>query len=106
MESDTQFIHSQTRDLAEAWACICALRLETFQRELRGLEPDPSLTPGALAGFPGIAVIGADTQAEWRTSFEEKSAELGIPTAILPTGSLFALYHNPGALLQLIEDRA
>ena len=73
---------------------------------MRGLEPDPSLTPGALADFPGIAVIGADTQAKWRTSFEAKSAELGTPTAILPAGSLFALYQNSGALLQLIEDRA
>jgi len=106
VESDTRFIHSQTRDLAEAWACVCALKPETFQRELRNLEPDPSLTPGALAGFPGIAVIGADTQAEWRTSFEAKSAEQEIPTAILPSGSLFALYQNSGALLQLIEDRA
>jgi hypothetical protein len=106
VESDTQFIHSQTRDLAEAWDCICALKPETFQRELRNLEPDPSLTPGALADFPGIAVIGADTQEEWRTAFEAKSAELGIQTAILPAGSLFALYQNSGALLQLVEDRA
>lgn len=82
------------------------MKPETFQRELRNLEPDPSLIPGALADFPGIAVIGADTQEEWRTAFEAKSAELGIQTAILPAGSLFALYQNSGALLQLVEDRA
>lgn len=106
VENDSDFIRSHARDLAEAWDCICAMKTETFQRELRGLMPDPALTPGVLANFPGIAVIGADTQAEWRTGFEAKSAELGIATAMLPAGSLFALYQNPGPLLQLIADRA
>lgn len=102
VESDTQFVRNHARDLAEAWECICGVKAETAQRELLGLVPDPSLAPGALAGFPGIAVIGADTHADWRAGFEAKSSELGIPTAILPSGSLFALYQNSDALLDLI----
>jgi pimeloyl-ACP methyl ester carboxylesterase len=102
---DPDFVRGHERDLAEAWQCVCAMRPEIFQRELRALEPDPALTPGALAGFPGLAVIGAETHPEWRAGFEARSAELGIPTALLPVGSLFALYQNSELLLELIADR-
>jgi len=105
VESDTHFIRSNGRDLAEAWDCVRGLKTETFRRELRALEPDPSLSPGALEGLRGVAVIGADTQRVWRDGFLAKSASLGIDTHILPGGSLFSLYQDPKALLQLIADR-
>lgn len=105
VESDTHFIRSNGRDLAEAWDCVRGLKTETFRRELKALEPDPSLSPGALEGLRGVAVIGADTQRVWRDGFLAKSASLGIDTHILPGGSLFSLYQDPKALLQLLADR-
>lgn len=105
LESDTKYIRSHDRDLGEAWACLRALKPETFRRELKSLEPDPALTPGLLQGFRGVAVIGADTPAVWRDGFEAKSESLGIDTHLLPSGSLFALYQNVGPLLRLIAER-
>lgn len=105
LESDNRFIRSHDRDLGEAWACLRAIKADTFRRELKSLEPDPTLTPGLLEGFRGVAVIGADTPSEWRAGFEAKSASLGIGTHVLPSGSLFALYQNAAPLLQLISDR-
>ncbi|MEQ9507236.1 MAG: hypothetical protein RLO80_13320 [Hyphomonas sp.] len=101
--TDTMFVRSHARDLAEAWDCFRAIKTDTFRRDMKALEPDPSLTPGALAGLPALAVIGIETPEVWRNGFEKRSAELGIRTAFLPSGSLFALYQNPDALLDLIS---
>ncbi|MFN7165201.1 MAG: alpha/beta fold hydrolase [Hyphomonas sp.] len=105
-EKDPAFVRNHARDLAEAWQCVRSMKAETFQREVWALRPDPALTPGALAGLAGVAVIGAETHPEWRAGFEARAAELGIPAAMLPVGSLFALYQNPDALLALIAERA
>lgn len=102
--SDTAYIKSHRRDIAEAWGCLRGIEAETFQRELGALAPDESLKPGQLAGLPCMAVVGADTHADWRAGFEAKSAELGVRTETLPQGSFFALYQNPQALLQLIRE--
>lgn len=104
-QNDTHFIRSNGRDLAEAWDCLRAIKSETFRRELKALEPDPTLTDGALEGLRGVAMIGADTPSVWRNGFEAKSASLGIDTHLLPSGALFALYQNPKALFQAIADR-
>jgi pimeloyl-ACP methyl ester carboxylesterase len=101
--SDVDFLRGNVRDLADAWACTSTITSETFRRELRALEPDPTLMPGALRDIRGVAVIGADTQDVWKHGFEARSAELLIPWAILPRGSLFALYQDTEALLQTIE---
>ena len=106
VESDTHFVRSNARDISEAWECLCALKAETFRRELRSLEPDPTLVPGYLEGLRGLAVIGADTPAVWRDGFLRKSEGLGIQTAFLPDGSLFAAYRNGDALLEIITERA
>ncbi len=105
LECDSQYIRTNGRDLAEAWNCLRVIKADTFRRELKSLEPDPSLTPGALEGFRGVAVVGAETPRIWRDGFEAKSASLGIDTHILPSGALFALYQNAPALFQLIADR-
>ncbi|WP_291203386.1 hypothetical protein [Hyphomonas sp.] len=104
-ESDSHYIRNNGRDLAEAWDCLRSIKTETFRREMKALEPDPALTPGALEGLRGLAVIGADTPAIWRNGFEEKSASLGIDTHLLPSGALFTLYQNPKALFQTIAER-
>lgn len=104
--ADTQFIQVHERDLADAWTCLSSVKAETFRRELRALEPDPLLSDGALAGFPGLAVIGAETPDAWKTGFKAKSDSLGIRTAVLPDGSLFAVHRNVDAVLRLIEENA
>ena len=103
--SDSHFVRSHARDLGEAWDCLRTIKPDTFRRDIKALEPDPDLTPGALAGLRGVAVIGADTPDVWRAGFEKRSVELGIPSAILPGGSLFALYQNSDSFLQLLTDR-
>jgi pimeloyl-ACP methyl ester carboxylesterase len=105
LECDSHFIRSNGRDLAEAWDCVRAIKGDTFRREMKVLEPDPTLVPGALEGLRGLAVIGADTPSVWRNGFEAKSASIGIETHILPTGALFAIYQNHEILLQLLKDR-
>ncbi len=104
--SDTDHIRNHERDLDEAWACFTAIKADTFRREMHALIPDPSLTDGALANLRGIAVIGSDTPSVWRDGFEAKSARLGIRTAVLPGGSLFALYLNGERLLDLVAEHA
>ncbi len=103
LESDAAFVQGHARDLAEAWDCFRLIKADTFRRDMKALEPDPSLTPGCLADLPALAVIGHETPEVWKKGFEVKSAELGIRTAFLPSGSVFALYHNPEALLDLIS---
>lgn len=102
--ADVAYIKAHRRDVAEAWACLRGIEAETFRRELGALAPDPSLKPGLLADLDCLAVIGADTHPDWRAGFERVSADLGISTATLPEGSLFALYHNAKALLQLVRE--
>lgn len=106
LESDCTFMRNHARDLADAWACLSAIKAVTFRRELNVLAPDPELTEGALAEFAGLAVIGKDTPEVWRKGFEKRSESLGIRTAFLPSGSVFALYQNSAALLDLVETHA
>ena len=59
--------------------------------------------PGALADFPGMALIGAETLPAWREAFEAKSGSLGIPTACLPRGAFFTLHQSAGAFIDLFK---
>jgi len=104
IDSDLTFVRGFSRDIAEAWACLKGISADTFRMNLNALVPDPSLTPGCLAGLNAVAVIGVDTPEVWRTGFEAKSRELGIKTAFMPKGSVFALYQNPEPLLGLVTD--
>lgn len=104
IENDLGFVKGFQRDIAEAWDCLRAINADTFRMNLSALIPDPSLTPGCLAGLPARAVIGVDTPDVWRRGFEVKSQELGIKTAFMPKGSMFALQQNPEALLSLITQ--
>jgi hypothetical protein len=100
---DRLFIQTHTRDLQEAWESFSRVNADTFRRNLSILINDPTLGPGALADFPGMALIGADTLPEWREAFEAKSASLGIPTACLPRGAFFTLHQSAGAFIELLK---
>lgn len=103
---DREFIQTHTRDLNEAWACFSRINTETFRRNLSVLINDPALSPGALEGFAGMALIGAETVPVWREAFEAKSAALGIATATLPRGSFFTLHQSSTAFLELLKSVA
>lgn len=100
---DRTFIQTHTRDLQEAWECVSGIKAETFRRNLSILINDPTLGPGALADFPGMALIGAETLPAWREAFEAKSASLGIPTACLPRGAFFTLHQSASAFINLLK---
>lgn len=103
---DMDFIRSNHRDLAEAWDCFAAISADTFRRDLRALEPDPILAPGALSGLPGMALTGAEMPEAWRTLFLAKSESLGIEARFLPEGSFFSAYTSDQALLGILADHA
>ncbi len=100
---DREFIKIHERDLADAWGAFSRIDADTFRRDLSILLDDPELTAGALKGFPGMALIGADAKPNWRAAFERRSAELGIPAVTLPNGAFFALHQNSTALLDLLH---
>lgn len=104
IEGDLAFVRGFQRDIAEAWGCLRAISADTFKMNLGALAPDPSLTPGCLSGLNAVAVIGRDTPEPWRVGFEARSEELGIKTAFMPKGSIFALHQNPDALLGLVTE--
>ncbi len=101
---DRAFIQTHPRDLLEAWESFSRVNAETFRRNLSILINDPTLGPGALADFPGMALIGAETLPAWREAFEAKSASLGIPTACLPRGAFFTLHQSAGAFIDLFKE--
>lgn len=106
VESDAGFVRSNGIDLTEAWNCLSAISADTFRRNLAALAPDPTLVPDVLAGVRGLAVIGANTPAAWRDVFQDTCSKLGIASAFLPSGSLFAAYQNGDTLLKLIAEYA
>lgn len=105
VEGDQDFVTSHRRDVVEAWRCLRRINAETFRRNIAFAEPDPLLVPGALADFPGIAVIGADSPEAWRTGFDARSEELCIRTFILPKGCIFTLQQSRKELLELLGNR-
>lgn len=104
VEGDQEFLKTHRRDVADAWQCLCGMDAETFRRNIAFAQPDPLLTAGALKEFPGIAVIGEDSPALWRTGFDARSGELGIRTVILPRGCIFVLQQSRKELLELLRD--
>lgn len=104
VEGDQDFVKSHRRDVVDAWRCVRHIDADTFRRNIAFAEPDPLLVPGALAGFPGIAVIGADSPEPWRAGFDARSEELCIRTFILPKGCIFTLQQSRQELLALLAD--
>lgn len=104
VEGDQDFLKTHRRDVADAWQCLCSMDVATFRRNIAFAQPDPLLTAGALKDFPGIAVIGEDSPAAWRTGFDARSRELGIRTVILPKGCIFVLQQSRKELLELLRD--
>jgi pimeloyl-ACP methyl ester carboxylesterase len=102
--ADREFLLAHPRDVAEAWQCLKQIDTETFRRNLAFFEPDPLLVPGALNGFPGISVIGADTPIEWRDQYLARSRALGIETTVLPKGFLFPLQECRTELMAILSD--
>lgn len=101
---DQEFLQSNCRDIEEAWRCVRSIDAATLRRNVAFSEPDPLLVPGALRGFRGVAVVGADSPDHWRDGFMARSEELGIRTVILSKGCIFALHQNREELLSLLRN--
>lgn len=101
---DLEYIQENESDFVEAGKLAQMATTAQLHYELSiNFQLDPLLKPGVFTGRPVLVLSGAEATSSWIEGLSQECRRLSVPFEYLPSGFIFAPYHDPDLFFELVE---